>query len=201
MLRRVLRKLYRRITYRNRVYGVIGKGNRFSFGVYVHESAVIGKNNYIGPYTMINNATIGNYCSIAPSVKIGQANHSKDYITTYNNISSKLIGFTMYEKPALIENDVWIGANAVIMQGVKVGNGVVIGANAVVNTDIPPYAIAVGIPAKVVKFRFTKENIAIIEDSKWFHYDLAKAKHTVLTLHKQLGLDVGQKVKSNEIKK
>lgn len=198
---RVLKKLFRRITYRNRVYGVIGKGNRFSFGVYVHESAVIGKNNYIGPYTMINNATIGNYCSIAPSVKIGQANHSKDYITTYNNISSKLIGFSMYEKPALIENDVWIGANAVVMQGVTVGNGAVIGANAVVTTDIPPYAVAVGIPAKVVKFRFSVENIAIIEESNWFHYDLEKAESTILSLQNRLGLDIGQKVKSNEIKK
>lgn len=186
LLRKALFRMFRILTGKKGVYGDIGHNNRFTRGVFVVEDAKIGNYNYFGPYSMINNAIIGNYCSIAPNVKIGQGIHSMSYVTTYQKLSSELIGHSLNKEPAIIGSDVWCGANVVIMQGVKIGNGAVIGANAVVTSDIPEYAIAVGIPAKVVKYRFSKEVAELIGDSKWFNYDISVAKKMIEVLQNQI---------------
>lgn len=169
-------RIYRILRFRHRIYGKIGKKNRFTSGVIINELANIGNYNYFGNNSIITNAIIGNYCSIAPDAKIGLANHSIDYFTTYNKISRDLNEHSMFDKPAIIENDVWIGANVVIMQGVTIGNGAVIGANAVVTKDIPPYGIAVGSPAKVIRYRFDKESIEKISTTKWWNSNIKEAK-------------------------
>lgn len=74
----------------------------------------------------------------------------------------------------VIGNDVWIGRNVMIMGGVKIGNGAVIGANAVVAKNIPPYAIAVGNPARVIKYRFDEETIKKMLAVKWWNWSLEK---------------------------
>lgn len=74
----------------------------------------------------------------------------------------------------IVGNDVWIGHSATIMGGVKIGNGAVIGAKAVVAKNIPPYAIAVGNPARVVKYRFDEETIRKFLAVKWWNWDLEK---------------------------
>lgn len=168
------------------IYGVVGKGNKYARGSALYEDGTIGNYNYIGPFSMINNAIIGNYCSIGPGVKIGQGNHSKDYITTYQRISGDLIGHSLNTSPAIVGNDVWCGANVVILQGVKVGDGAVIGANAVVTHDIPDYAIAIGVPAKVINYRFSPDKIEIINKSKWYDYNIDGAKKIIKTLEVEL---------------
>ena len=65
-------------------------------------------------------------------------------------------------KPIKIGNDVWIGANAVILDGVAIGDGAIIGAGAVVNKDVPPYAIVGGVPAKIIRYRFSDEQIEFL---------------------------------------
>ena len=75
-----------------------------------------------------------------------------------------------------IKNDVWIGVDSVILRGVTIGNGVIIGANSVVNKDIPDFAIAVGSPAKVIKYRFKKNKINKILKSKWWESDIDYAR-------------------------
>ena len=163
-----LRKFIQCAKLRRFVLGEIGKNNHFRPGVMVTSAAKIGSNNYFGDRVMVGNGIIGNYCSFGPDVKIGQAQHAISYITTFQKICAKNINYSLNAVPSSIDNDVWIGANAVIMQGVKIGNGAVIGANAVVTEDVPPYAIVVGVPAKVLKFRFSEDVIDSIIKSKWW---------------------------------
>ena len=72
--------------------------------------------------------------------------------------------------PIKIGNDVWIGVEAMILDGVTIGDGAVIGARTVVTKDIPPYAIAVGVPAKIVKYRFEQEVINRLLEIKWWDF-------------------------------
>ena len=91
---------------------------------------------------------------------------------------SKQNGFSLTNKNKIKEqkeirigNDVFIGANVTILDGVTIGDGAVIGAGAVVVKDIPPYAVAVGVPAKVIKYRFTPEQIKALLEIKWWDFD------------------------------
>ena len=68
-----------------------------------------------------------------------------------------------------IGNDVWIGENVTIMGGVTIGDGAIIGANAVVTKDVEPYSINVGIPSKIIKYRFTKEDIEFLQKLEWWN--------------------------------
>ena len=72
----------------------------------------------------------------------------------------------------VIEHDVWIGVNAVILAGVKIGTGAVIGSGAVVTRDVEPYAIVGGVPAKLIKFRFDADTIKKLMDSKWWEKNI-----------------------------
>lgn len=175
-------KIFRLIRFREKVFGRIGRGNTFADGTIVGERAIIGSYNYFGSNSLVANAVIGNFCSIAPSAIIGPADHSKDFVTTYSPISSELIGFEMFHSPAVLGSDVWLGANVVVKQGVRIGNGAIIGANSFVNRDIPPYAIAVGSPARVLRFRFDEDRVRQIEDSAWWERDIGEAKQILRKL-------------------
>lgn len=185
LFQKALFRIIRILTGKLGVYGKVGKNNKYTKGIFISEDAIIGNNNYIGPYSMLNNTAVGNYCSIGPGVKIGQGNHSYKYITTFQKISGELIGHSLNTSPSIIGNDVWLGANVVVMQGVKIGDGAVIGANAVVTCNIPDYAVAVGVPAKVIKYRFSPEIIEIIKCSNWFDNDIIKAKKIIKALEEQ----------------
>jgi acetyltransferase-like isoleucine patch superfamily enzyme len=74
----------------------------------------------------------------------------------------------------IIENDVWIGAKSTIMSGIKIGNGAVIGATATVTKDVPPYAIVVGNPGKIIKYRFTETQIEKLLAIKWWDWSEQK---------------------------
>ncbi|QHL89493.1 hypothetical protein GU926_17095 [Nibribacter ruber] len=74
----------------------------------------------------------------------------------------------------VIGNDVWIGAHSIVLSGVTIGNGAIIGANSVVTKDLPPYSIAVGTPAKVIKYRFEPEIIEKLQQIQWWNWDKDK---------------------------
>ena len=79
--------------------------------------------------------------------------------------------------PCHIGNDVWIGRNAVIKDGVTVGDGAIIGTSAVVTKDVPPYAIVVGVPARIIRYRFSPEIIEALLELRWWDLPLEKIQH------------------------
>lgn len=116
----------------------------------------------IGPHALLStpNAKIiikGN-CSIAEHLTIHTGNHARIIGKFVTNITeaNKPKG---YDKDVIIEKDVWIGSNVTILAGVHIGRGATIAAGAVVNKDVPPYSIVGGVPAKVIKVYWTKEQI------------------------------------------
>jgi len=122
---------------------------------------------------------IGRYCSIAHGVRIVNANHPLSFKGTSGLFFNPELGLCDRSlvdlNPLEIGNDVWIGANAVILPEVsRIGDGAVIGAGAVVNRDVPPYAVVLGNPARVVKYRFSEEVIARLLEEKWWEKDLAE---------------------------
>lgn len=175
LLLKILIRLKRMIVFKKGIYGRIGKKNKFTKGVFLSGGGSVGNYNYIGPYCMINNAEIGNYCSLGPNVKLGQAEHSKDFWTTSQLISKKMINHSLNKSKTIIGNDVWLAANVVVLQGVTIGDGAIVGANAVVTKNLPPYSISVGIPAKVIKYRFDDKKISKLKESTWYDYDLDEA--------------------------
>lgn len=187
IIKRILNRFIRIITGHKGLYCSHGKNNHVSEGTILYEPCSIGSNNYFAPYTLAYNARIGNYCSIGPGCKIGLAEHDITAISTKANINNggEEMNLFDFNNPSIIENDVWLGANVVVKQGIKVGTGAVIGANSVVISDIPSYAVAVGTPAKVKKYRFDNSKINEILESKWFEKDVTAARRMVKDLSEQ----------------
>jgi acetyltransferase-like isoleucine patch superfamily enzyme len=139
----------------------------------------IGRYSFIGRYVQIDQhvQSIGRYCSIAAGAKIGLGPHPLYGFSTssaFYNITSKLVAqnyFNEYEgnHETIIGNDVWIGANAIILSGIKLGNGSVVAAGAVVTKDVPSYAIVAGVPAKIIKMRFDSNTAKALEESEWWN--------------------------------
>lgn len=152
-------------------HNVIGKKTVVCGGAYVLNSH-IGPYSYIGIKSYLNHVEMGSYCSIAGFVIIGAMEHSHWTYSTSTYLSNE--GYVNH--PTIIGHDVWIGAQCVIRQGVKIGDGAVIGANSFVNKDIPPYAIAFGSPAKVYKIRFDEDIIKKLNDSRYWEKNPDEAR-------------------------
>lgn len=134
--------------------------------------------SYVGGGSRVQYAKIGKFCSIGPEVRIGLGKHPIHLRSTYPGFYAKDVSFygvtPEYENPEYeyepisIGNDVWIGCRAMILDGVKIGDGAIIAAGAVVTKDVPPYAIVGGVPAKIIKFRFEPTHIEELLESKWW---------------------------------
>jgi len=142
----------------------------------------IGGYTYTGQRTTIMRARIGKFCSISWNVTIGPGEHDYNMISShdflYNNFYDikprEEIGYNRFKKNITIGNDVWIGANVVVLRGVVIGDGAVIGANTIVTKDVPPYAIITGNPGRILKYRFEKDIIEKLLLLKW--WDLPRDK-------------------------
>ena len=144
-------------------------------------NSLIKDYSYVSYSCIINNCKIGKFCSIARSVKIGLGKHPINFISTSplfysptNPLKIVLSKELKYKESETVNigNDVWIGANVIVLDGVTIGNGAVIGANSVVNKDVLPFSIVGGVPAKEIKKRFPQIIINAIEESKWWDMPL-----------------------------
>lgn len=136
----------------------------------------VGKYSY-GCFTnkIPSGTIIGNYCSFGPDVKIFNANHGIQWASTHPFLYNTALGVVNKEQvkrtSLVIGSDVWIGANVVILPSVKkIGNGAVIGAGSIVTKDIEPYSVNAGNPCKIIRYRFEKNYIKTLEESKIYNY-------------------------------
>lgn len=150
---------------------VIHKGTVIGVGVDINDYSYIS-----APGVVIENTSIGKFCSIALGVKIGLSSHNYNYVTTHPFIlEGKLIAKNQESHgiitKTIIGNDVWIAADAIIFSGIKIGDGAVIASGSIVTKDVPNYTIVAGVPAKIMKKRFNDHTIKRLMDIKWWNWD------------------------------
>ncbi len=157
----------------------IGKHTKL-YSPYLIYSSTIGDYSYTAAHSYISITEIGKFCSIGPRLLCGYGIHPTDGLSTAPMFYStrKQNGLTLSQvdkvderKKIVIGNDVFIGADVTILDGVTIGDGAIIGAGAVVSKDIPPYAIAVGCPIRIIRYRFTPEQIDALLKIKWWNFD------------------------------
>jgi acetyltransferase-like isoleucine patch superfamily enzyme len=136
---------------------------------------------YISYGSKIANTKIGKFCSIGPDCKIGLGKHPTNFVSTFPAFFSTrkqcqvaFVNKNYFEEiqKIIIGNDVWIGANAIIMDGVNIEDGAIIAAGAIVTKDVQPYSIVAGIPAKEIRKRFSNEDVNKLLKIKWWERDL-----------------------------
>lgn len=138
--------------------------------------------SYLAGHVNMVWTTIGRFCSIAAYTRINPGNHPTWRVTTsHSTYRRRQYGldtvddeeFFQWRKdhPCKIGHDVWIGHAVTVLAGVSIGTGACIGAGAVVSKDIPPFAIAVGVPAKVIRYRFDEKTIERILATEYWNWD------------------------------
>ena len=138
----------------------------------------IGDWSYLSDDATVSHTTIGKFCSIGPDFLCGWGAHPVDGISTSPVFYSSRARYSLspddkFEEHARITigNDVFIGARVTVLEGVTIGDGAVIGAGAVVSKDIPPYAVAVGCPVKVLRYRFDERTVGRLGRLRWWDFD------------------------------
>lgn len=162
--------------------------NRIYPGSCVFRSS-LGRGSYVGPNSQLRRSKVGRYCSIGPEVLVLSGTHPIDEkISTHPCFYSlkNQAGFTYVkeqlfdeflfcppEKKYFVEigSDVWIGARAIILGGVRIGHGAMIAAGSVVTKDVDDYAIVGGVPAKQLRFRFNEDVRRDLLEERWWERD------------------------------
>ncbi|QKC94102.1 CatB-related O-acetyltransferase [Mesorhizobium sp. NZP2298] len=147
----------------------------------------LSKRSFFVPHENVP-VRIGSFCSIGPDVLfICAAEHRVDTATTFpiQFVKGKIRNApgTGGKGPITVGHDVWIGARSIILAGVAIGNGAIIGAGSIVTRDVPPYAVAFGNPARVIRYRFQPEIIERLQALEWWNWsdDLIGERVELLT--------------------
>ncbi len=163
--------IFRRVY--NKIYTPLYKRRFLHCGTNVHFSPIDSHFSYesihIGNHVSIgygadmiatrSKIIIGNHVVFAPKVSIRGGDHRTDLVGAYIDTVNDSMKLPENDKDVIFEGDNWIGMNVIILKGVTVGKGSIIAAGAVVNKSVPPYSVVGGVPAKVIKFRFTPSQI------------------------------------------
>lgn len=142
----------------------------------------IGQFSYLANHANLHNAAIGRFCSIGPYVVNHLGNHpTRKFVSTspafympnapIPSFVKKEV-FSSYGGRVMIGNDIWIGEQVLLMDGVSVGDGAVVAARSIVTRDVPPYAIVGGAPARLIRYRFTPDVIETLLRFRWWNKDL-----------------------------
>ena len=144
-------------------YSNLGRNTTIGFGTNINGPAFLGKGASI---------RIGKYCAIACGLRIRPINHYTGYANLQEEFQRKynFPKLRSVKGPVTIGNNVWIADNVMILSGVSVGDGAVLGAGSIVTKDVPPYSVAVGSPARVIKKRFSEEIIEQLLEIQWWDW-------------------------------
>jgi phosphonate metabolism protein (transferase hexapeptide repeat family) len=156
----------------------------------VLREVAVGDYSYFERHGEAIYAQIGKFCSIAANVRINALEHPMERVTTHKityrpNEYFKFLGIDQAfrerrrEKKVVIGNDVWVGHGAVVLPGVSIGDGAVIGANAVVSRDVAPYTIVAGVPAQPLRERFPREIATRLAALSWWDWPAEKLAEAI----------------------
>lgn len=166
-------------------------GDYTIYNDFAHDPRDFEKNNVLYHYPVNGDKlVIGRFCSVVCGAKFlfTSGNHSMRSLSNYTfpiffdewDLNAKNIRDAWDNKgDIVIGNDVWIGYEAVILSGVKIGDGAVIGARAVVTKDVPPYTVVGGVPAKTIRKRFDDATVEKLLALRWWGWDKEKIKHSI----------------------
>jgi virginiamycin A acetyltransferase len=151
------------------------KGVVIGAGVVVAPGVTIGDYSYVNHDAIIESGQLGKFCSIGARASIGPFEHPVNSYTTHPiAYNGTMWGLNAPQTPGRVKappqigNDVWIGRDAFVLRGVQVGDGAIIGANAVVTHDVPNYAVVAGVPATIRGRRFGPDEASRILETRWW---------------------------------
>lgn len=201
-LKWLVRKYWYQFTYRRQHLKIqyLARFSDCTFGRYntLYEGAILtqvslGDYSYIAANTRLARVAIGKFSCIGPDVMAGLGRHPATEFASIHPVfysPNAQAGVTFADRPyfdefdsIIIGNDVWVGARATIRDGVTIGDGAIVAAGAVVVADVPPYAIVGGVPAKLIKYRFSTEQIEALQTLKWWDKDEGWLRANFTKLH------------------
>ena len=161
-------------------------------------SCQLGRATYVAGASLSNVIT-GKFCSIGNGARIGLGQHPKNFTSTHpsfysnsnqTNLNIRHISDFVEAKSITLGNDVWIGSNSLVMDGISIGDGAIVGAGAVVTKNVPPYAIVVGSPSKMIRYRFCARTIELLESVQWWNFSDHEIKRFSLAISPQGPVDL-----------
>jgi len=145
----------------------------------------LGRFSYVAREAFLADVTVGAFASLGPRSLLGCGEHPVDLVSTapvfYSTLRQCGVTFAPSPHPAerrtiSLGNDVWLGAQVFVRDGVTIGDGAIVAAGAIVTSDVPPYAIFGGVPAKLIRYRFPAAAIARLLALQWWHWETPRLR-------------------------